>query len=266
MTANLAGGRQASWTVEPAETTSTLTPLVVFPHAGAGTTPYRRLATECAREFRPVIVRLPGRETRLREPAFRQMGSLVSAMLPALLPVLEARPVLYGHSMGALVAFEAARQASRDYGLEPAHLVVSGCSAPRTRTPRQIRYTLSDSELWQSVCDLNGMSDEIAGNVTMQRLVLPALRGDFEVSDTYRYSPGPLLACPIDALGGSEDEEAPVDGMPGWAQETTGPFRLHVLPGDHFFNLDADTRLSAWLPRPELAAAARGTGRTAVAA
>jgi medium-chain acyl-[acyl-carrier-protein] hydrolase len=266
MTANLAGRCPASWTVEPVETASTLTPLVIFPHAGAGTTPYRRLATECAREFRPVIVRLPGRETRLREPGFRHMESLVSTMVPALLPVLEAGPVLYGHSMGALVAFEVARQASRDYGLEPAHLVVSGCSAPRTRTSRQIRYTLSDSELWQSVCELNGTPDEIAGNVTMQRLVLPALRADFEVSDTYRYSPAPLLACPIDALGGSDDQEAPVDGMPGWAKETTGPFRLHVLPGDHFFNLDPDTRMSAWLPRPELATAARGTGRTAVAA
>jgi surfactin synthase thioesterase subunit len=203
-----------------------------------------------------MIVRMPGRETRLREPAFRHIGSLVNAVLPALLPVLTRGPVLYGHSLGALVAFEVARQAHRAYGLEPAHLVVSGCSAPRTRTPRQVRHALTDDGLWRSVCGLNGMSEEIARDTAMRELLLPTLRADFQVSDTYRYSPGPLLGCPIDALAGDRDSEAPAMGMSGWAQETSGRFRLHVLPGDHFFNLDAGTRLSAWLPRLEPAAAA----------
>jgi medium-chain acyl-[acyl-carrier-protein] hydrolase len=256
MTANLPGGRPAPWLVEPAKADASHPPLVIFPHAGAGTTPYRRLAAECATAFRPVIVRLPGRETRLREPAFRQMGPLVSAVLPVLLPALSAGPVLYGHSMGALVAFEVARQARRDYGLEPARLVVSGCSAPRTRTPRQIRHTLPDSELWQSVCELNGMPEEIARDAAIRKLLLPTLRADFQVSDTYQYSPGPPLGCLIDAFAGDDDLEAPANGMAGWAQETTGRFRLQVLPGDHFFNLGTETPLSAWLSGPELAAAA----------
>lgn len=256
MTADLAATRPANWLVEPAGAATSRTPLVVFPHAGAGTTPYRRLADECATAFHPVIVRLPGRETRLREPAFRHIGSLVNAALAALLPILTRGPVLYGHSLGALVAFEVARQASCAYGLEPAHLVVSGCSAPRIRSLRQTRHMLPDDELWLSVCELNGMSEEIAHDTAMRELLLPTLRADFQVSDTYRYSPGPVLGCPIDALAGDHDTEAPATGMSGWAQETTGRFRLHVLPGDHFFNLDAGTRLSAWLPRLEFAAAA----------
>ena len=248
MTASPTDGRPAAWLVEPVRAASSRTPLVVFPHAGAGTTPYRRLAADCAATFRPMIIRLPGREARLREPTFQDMESLVSAMLPVLLPVLASAPVLYGHSMGALVAFEVARRARRDHGLEPANLVISGCSAPRARTPRQIRHTLPDSDLWQSVCELNGMPPEIAGDAAMRRLLLPALRADFQVSDTYRYSPGPLLGCPIDALAGADDSEAPASGMTGWARETTGRFRLHALPGDHFFNLEAGTRLSAWFP------------------
>jgi medium-chain acyl-[acyl-carrier-protein] hydrolase len=260
MTAHLAGRRPArrpaAWLVEAARADNFRPPLVVFPHAGAGTTPYRRLAAECATAFSPVIVRLPGRETRLREPAFRDIGSLVNAALPALLPVLTRSPVLYGHSLGALVAFEVARQARRAYGLEPAHLVVSGCSPARTRTPQRIRHVLPDNELWQSVCELNGMSEEIARDTAMRDLLLPTLRADFEVSETYRYSPGPVLGCPITALAGDRDSEAPASGMTGWAQETTEQFRLHVLPGDHFFNLEAGMRLSAWLPRPEFAAAA----------
>jgi surfactin synthase thioesterase subunit len=256
MTAYLAAQRPATWLVEPTKSSIFRTPLVIFPHAGAGTTPYRRLAADCAGAFHPMIVRLPGRETRLREPAFRHIGSLVNAALPVLLPVLARGPVLYGHSLGALVAFEVTRQARRAYGLEPAHLVVSGCSAPRTRAPRQIRHTLPGAELWQSVCELNGMSEEIARDTAMRDLLLPTLRADFQVSDTYRYSPGPPLGCPVDALAGDHDSEAPGSGMTGWAQETTGRFRLHVLPGDHFFNLDAGTRLSAWLSRLEFAAAA----------
>jgi surfactin synthase thioesterase subunit len=245
MTSKLADVSRCRWTVEPRHGSTTLTPLMIFPHAGAGAAAYRRLALEQAEVLHPVIVRLPCREQRLHEPPFRSMGALVRALVPALWPLLVARPVLYGHSMGALVAFEVARYARDVCGAEPACLVVSGCAAPETRAPRHMRYRFSDNELWQSVCDLNGTPDEIARDQSMRDMLLPALRADFEVCDTYAYSPGVPLNCPVVAFAGHADPEVAPAEMAGWAAETTGPFRHCTVPGHHFFNLDPDTSFAA---------------------
>jgi medium-chain acyl-[acyl-carrier-protein] hydrolase len=241
----LAEPSSPAWTVEPRQGSATLIPLMIFPHAGAGVAAYRRLALEQAEVFHPAIVRLPGREQRLHEPPFRSMSALVRALVPALWPQLVAGPVLYGHSMGALVAFEVARYARDVCDAEPACLVVSGCAAPATRAPRRLRYRLSEDELWQSVCDLSGTPDEIARDQAIRAMLLPALRADFEICDTYSYRPGAPLTCPVVAFAGHADREVAPAEMAGWTEETTGPFLPCTTPGHHFFNLDPDTRLAA---------------------
>jgi len=257
----LAEASRSPWTVEPRPGSATLIPLMIFPHAGAGAAAYRGLAQEQAEVFHPAIVRLPGREQRLHEPLFRSMGALVRALVPALWPRLVARPVLYGHSMGALVAFEVARYARDVCGAEPACIVVSGCAAPGTRAPRLLRYQFSDDDLWQSVCDLNGMPDEIARDQAMRDMLLPALRADFEVCDTYAYSPGVPLTCPVVAFAGHADPEVAPAEMAGWAEETTGPFRHCTMPGHHFFNLDPDTGFAARIFTVHKACKAGDSGR-----
>lgn len=245
MISDLAEAGSSTWTVEPRHDSTTTIPLIIFPHAGAGVAAYRRLARGQAEVFHPVIVRLPGREERLDEPPYRSIGALVRALAPALWPLLVARPVLYGHSMGALVAFEVARYTRDVCGAEPACLIVSGCAGPKTRALRQLRYRFSDDELWQSVCDLNGTPDEIARDLVMRDMLLPVLRADFELCDTYASSPGVPLTCPVVAFAGDADREVAPAEMAGWAQETTGPFRHCTVPGNHFFNLDPKTRLPA---------------------
>src|SRR6266567_1755411 len=197
MTPGRAESSMPGWTVEPRSTSAELPPLVVFPHAGAGAAVYRRLAVQQADRFHTAIVVAPGRERRLHEVPCRSMSSLVHAALAPLWPLLRQRPVLYGHSMGALVAFEIARRARDLGGVEPAHLVLSGCAAPRDRVVRRFRHHLPDHELWQSVCDLNGMPNEVARDPAMRDMLLPAMRADFRVCETYSYSPGPPLTCPI---------------------------------------------------------------------
>src|SRR5882757_3624949 len=126
--------------------------LLIVPHAGAGSAAYRQLARQVRDVAQPLIVRLPGRESRLSEPAYTDIRSMVRALVPAVLPHLRGQLVLYGHSMGALVAFETARILQFAYGMSPAHLVVSGMEAPRSLSRRcRQRHLLPDDQLWQAV-------------------------------------------------------------------------------------------------------------------
>jgi medium-chain acyl-[acyl-carrier-protein] hydrolase len=226
------------WLVE-ADSRRTGRPLLIFPHAGAGPSVYRRFGLSVSGGFRPILVHLPGRENRLDDQPCRDISALVRSLCPAVVPLLASRTVFYGHSMGALVAFELARQLRRIYGIEPEHLVVSGHAAPRLpRQPR--RHRLADDELWESVQALLGTPPEVAADPQVRALLLPTLRADFEVCETYRYRPEYPLDCPITSFAGEYDDEAPPPDMAGWAAETRSTFRHEILPGGHFFNLTPD--------------------------
>jgi surfactin synthase thioesterase subunit len=226
-----------SWLVTT-DVPESLPPLLIVPHAGAGAGAYRRLAHSLRGVARPLVVRLPGRETRIGEPAFTDIRMLVRALVPVVLPHLDDGFVLYGHSMGALIAFETARQLQLAYGLEAAHLIVSGMEAPGRLTGLGRRNELSDDELWDVVCGLGGMPPAIAKDPTMRELILPPLRADFEIVDRYTRPSGPALRCPVSSFAGRSDDEARPPDMLGWREETMGGFWHTNLPGDHFFNLD----------------------------
>jgi medium-chain acyl-[acyl-carrier-protein] hydrolase len=212
------------------------TPLLIFPHAGAGPNQYRRLGEAVLGRLRPFLVHLPGRETRLDDDPAHDIGAVVQSLARAVTPLLASRIAFYGHSMGALVAFELARQLRRAYGVEPDHLVVSGHAAPRL--PRsQARHQLADDDLWTSVCSLRGTPPEVAADRQIRTMLLPVLRADFEVCETYRYRPEPALDCPISSFAGDHDQEAPPSTMAGWAAETRSAFQQETISGDHFFNL-----------------------------
>jgi medium-chain acyl-[acyl-carrier-protein] hydrolase len=230
-------GGDSDWLVE-VDAPAGLPALVLIPHAGTGALAYRRLALSLRTVARPAVVRLPGRETRLSEPGFVEIRPLVRSLVRAVLPRLGPRFVLYGHSMGALVAFETARLLHLAYGIDAEHLVVSGMGAPRDRTRRLARHRLPDDALWETVCDIGGIPPEVAAAPAMRQLLLPTLRADFQVTDEYTYRPAPSLPCPVSAYAGRTDHEVLPDEMLGWGKETRGKFRHTVLPGDHFFNLD----------------------------
>jgi medium-chain acyl-[acyl-carrier-protein] hydrolase len=219
----------------------TLPPLLIFPHAGAGPGVYRDLARRLRGSFRPLVVHLPGRESRVDEPPYRNALGLVRTISATVLPLLSPGFILYGHSMGALLAFELARQLRRGYGMVPDHLVVSGYPAPRV-TPRSQRHLLPDAELWGAICGLLGTPREVAAHPAMMAFLLPALRADLETCETYRYPAEPRLDCPISSFGGRFDEVSPARDMAGWADETRAGHRHQTLPGGHFFNLEGADR------------------------
>ena len=141
---------------------------------------------------------------------------------------------LFGHSMGALIAFELARHVSREYKAQPVHLFVSGRCSPQTNS-EPLDPKLFDSELPEMLRRNNGTPEEVLENPELMELVLPVLRADVALCKSYVYAPKPPFSFPITAFGGFDDHGVVRRYIEGWREHTTGPFVLRMLPGDHFF-------------------------------
>ncbi|HSV66000.1 MAG TPA: alpha/beta fold hydrolase [Mycobacteriales bacterium] len=208
--------------------------LICLPFAGGGASRYRDWPDQLPENIAVVPVQLPGREDRLLEPVVDSMEPLVSRLLAGLAGQLDRPVALFGHSMGALIAFELATRL-RVLGHEPVHVFVSGCRAPYLPRRSADRHMLPDPEFIASVRELNGIPPELADNADFLDLVLPTLRGDFTLVETYRYRDQPPLRCPVSVLGGLGDSEVSQADLAAWSRHTTGPCQVHLLPGDHFF-------------------------------
>jgi medium-chain acyl-[acyl-carrier-protein] hydrolase len=180
-------------------------------------------------------VQIPGRETRFREPAFTRIPALTEALTEGLRPHLDRPFAFFGHSLGALVAFEVARRLRQDSGTEPVQLFVSGCAAPQAQVQDRPIHNLPADEFWKEVQGLNGTPREVLANEELRELLLPVLRADFALCETYALEPDSPLHCPVFALGGLGDDTVASQDLEGWRERTSGPFRLRMLPGDHFF-------------------------------
>lgn len=197
--------------------------LFCFPYAGAGDSIFRSWQGGLSDTIEVCPVQLPGRGARVTEPSYTELDQLVRSVGSGLAPVLDKPFALFGHSMGALIAYELARHLRSEYSAEPVHLFVSGRCSPQTvREP--IDPELLDSELSQMIEDRE-----------LVELVLPILRADLVLCRSYNYTPGPPFNFPITAFGGLDDRGTPRACIEGWREHTAGPFVLRMLPGDHFF-------------------------------
>jgi len=160
---------------------------------------------------------------------------MVKAVSTAILPYLQKPFCFFGYSMGAIIAFELTRLLQREYGLKPLHLFVAGRTAPQVVIDKPHTYHLPETEFLESLNDLNGTPKELLANTELMQLMIPLLRADFEVCQTYSYSPSLRLDCPMSVYGGTQDEHVSLDDYEAWKDETTGPFKLTMFDGDHFF-------------------------------
>ncbi len=222
--------------------------LFCFPYAGGGVHAFRAWADNLPKTVEVCPVQLPGRGARMMEAPFTQMLPLVQAAAEALLPHLDKPFAFFGHSMGALVSFEVARWLRRQSGPEPIHLFVSGCFAPDIPDPYPL-HNLPDPELLEGLRRLNGMPQEALENAELMRLLLPTLRADCTVTETYTYTDEPPLNCPISAFGGLQDHLVGRTHLEAWRQQTTAFFSLRMFPGDHFFLHSAQPLLLRILSR-----------------
>jgi medium-chain acyl-[acyl-carrier-protein] hydrolase len=223
--------------------------LFAFHHAGGGASLFRQWHKILPPTIEIYAVQLPGRETRFTEPKLTYFQTAIEAIVNAIRPSLDHPFVFFGHSLGAMLAFETARQLQRLGAPVPLHLFLSGCSAPQVHDPKEENSKLSDADFIQSVNKFGGMPEEILQNAELMELFLPTLRADFSLLETYQYREEPALDCPITALGGLNDLEAPQVKLTAWNIHTTRAFRVGMFPGDHFYLNHARTMLLAEIVR-----------------
>jgi medium-chain acyl-[acyl-carrier-protein] hydrolase len=206
-----------------------------IPYAGSGASIFRSLALSVPDSIDLCPIQLPGRESREREPPFSRLSPLVAAMRTELAPWLDLPYVLFGYSMGALVAFELARALRHDGAAEPRQLFVAGRRAPRRREPRPLVHTLPRAEFVQELVTYGATPPTLLESPDVLDFYLPLLRADFAVCETYEYRANGAIGCPITVYGGNRDPFVTRDDLDAWALETTGSCLVRVFEGGHFF-------------------------------
>jgi medium-chain acyl-[acyl-carrier-protein] hydrolase len=209
--------------------------LFCFPYAGAGALIFRNWSDGLPADVEVCPVQLPGRGTRLMEHPFTQLSPLVETLAQALVPLLDRPFAFFGHSLGALVSFELARRVRRRYGVHPVRLFVSAGRAPQIPHRAPPIHTLPEKEFLAELRRLNGTPSEILNHEELMEIMLPLLRADFALYETYVYSTEPPLNCPISAFGGLQDRRVNDTDLEAWRAQTSVSFSLRMFPGDHFF-------------------------------
>ncbi|MCB9666089.1 MAG: thioesterase [Alphaproteobacteria bacterium] len=209
--------------------------LLAVPFAGGGTGIYQRWPEAMPAGVSVLPVQLPGRERRMAERAYTAMGPLVRDLSAELLPRLGEVPwAVFGHSMGAAIAYELAR-AGAQAGTPPALLFVSARRAPGTAAHHPPLFALPTDQLVAETERLYGaLPAVLRAQPGLLRTFLPTMRADFQLLDTWQAPTDRTLACPVVAYGGATDPAHPPDSMAPWAEVTTGPFVHRTFPGGHF--------------------------------
>ncbi len=210
--------------------------LVCLPSAGSGPSMYRAWGKRLPDDVDVIGVHLPGREALIAEPLQDSIESLAATVQPVIEPFLDRPFALFGHSMGAWIAFELTRTLVREGKPLPVHFFASGRRAPQIRDPRTAVHTLDDDELVQKVMSLfGGIPAAVLAEPELMELLLPVLRADLKAVETYHYEPGPMLPCPVTAFGGQADSQVSLLELEGWGEQTQQAFETLLFPGAHFY-------------------------------
>ncbi|GAA1529378.1 alpha/beta fold hydrolase [Streptomyces albidochromogenes] len=211
--------------------------LVCFPHAGGSASYYHGLSAALGPDIEMLVIQYPGRENRLFEEPVASVATLADSVAEVLRARLGGRrPVLFGHSMGGIVAFEVARRLERAGGPAPTGLVASACSAPSNRPPiAGPGDEEPDSAVLARIMGLGGTAQDVGEHAELIELVLPAIRADLAALGSYRASEDAVVGCPVTVFVADGDHEVPVEEAGLWGRHTTAGARVHLFEGDHFY-------------------------------
>jgi medium-chain acyl-[acyl-carrier-protein] hydrolase len=224
-----------SWIIRRKPSPQARLRLFCFPYAGGGVSIFRAWSDTLPADVEVCPLQFPGRGTRLMEPPFTQLSPLVQALAEALFPLLDKPFAFFGHSLGALVSFELARRLRRQYAVQPVRLFISADRAPQIPNRDPAIHSLPEGEFLTELRRLKGTPTELLEDEEVMQIMLPVLRTDFAVYETYRYSTEPPLNCPISAFGGLQDHRVNRGDLEAWRDHTGVSFSLTMFPGDHFY-------------------------------
>ncbi|MGW0786530.1 thioesterase II family protein [Streptomyces sp. NPDC002913] len=214
-------------------------PLVCFPHAGGSASSFLALARTLGGRLDVLAVQYPGRQDRRREEPYGSISAHADALAEALEPLTYEPYALFGHSMGAVLAYETTRRLAAAGRPGPRRVFVSGRGAP-SELPNAHDRLGSDAEILAAVRRLGGTAHDVLDDPELLDMVMPALRADYGALGTYNWDGGAPLGSPVTAILGDADPVVAVEEAAAWHDHTTGDFGLEILPGGHFY-LDKHT-------------------------
>jgi medium-chain acyl-[acyl-carrier-protein] hydrolase len=220
-----------------------------FPYAGGTSLVFKKWADLLPSTVQVLAAELPGRGARLHEPPFVSLPTLIDDLTEVVWPLLDRPVAFFGHSMGAIIAFELARSLRGRYGREPQALFVAGRRAPQVPNSEPITHNLPKDEFMKALIDLDGTPKEVIEHDELMEMMIPLLRADFQLIQTYEFIADAPLRCPITVYGGLRDSHVTRDMLLPWKDLTRSKFALHMLPGDHFFLRSSQSQLLGLLAR-----------------
>lgn len=227
--------KRNSWVVVHKPNSRAKLRLFCFPYAGGGAYIYRSWSDTLPPFVEVCSIQLPGRGGRMSEEPLSDLAQVVEEAARGLQPYFDRPFAFFGHSMGALISYELARQLQSENKTGPKHLFVSAHRAPHLPRTEPSFYNLPDDELIDELRRLKGTPSEVLENPELMHLMLPLMRADFSVCQNYDFQAAAQpLACPITVFGGLEDTVTS-EQLQDWRQHTTATFKLRLFPGDHFF-------------------------------
>lgn len=239
-------GDSGAWIRRFHEAPSGRTRLVCLPFAGGAASYFHPLSALLSPDVEVLAVQYPGRQDRRREPVVTDIGALADHVFEALRPWAGDPLAFFGHSMGAVVAFEVVRRFEREGRWAPLELFVSGRHAPSRRREEVAIHRMDDRGVVEELLTLGGTDPAVLADEELLGLILPVLRGDYQALVDYRCPERrAVLGVPITALVGDSDPRVDVDEVKAWSEHTAAAFRLEVFPGGHFYLSDRVTEVAA---------------------
>ncbi|OKH56763.1 hypothetical protein NIES2130_23405 [Scytonema sp. HK-05] len=224
-----------SWLYWPAFRKNAWMRLFCFPYAGGSPTMFRSWLNRLPESIEIVAVRLPGRDARIKEPAFSEWSALLNAMELALAPYFDNRFAFFGHSLGASLAYELAQRLHNQEKIPLTQLLISGCQCPHLRRRKPPMHHLPRQEFLERLREMNGTPSEVLKDKVLMALLEPTLRADIKLAETWEGTTRQPLNVPITAFSGLMDDVAPPPDMQDWKRYTNAEFSFYTLPGNHFF-------------------------------
>ena len=228
--------RAADWFRAYKDNSGATVRLLCLPHAGGAPTAFLGWQPLLPDHVQVLAACYPGRQDRLLEPCLPGMEPMADAITAALVPYLDLPIAIFGHSMGSAIGYEVALRLEKRHGVRPAQLFVSGRAAPHRVAPTAVHED-SDAALLAQVRSLGGTESAVLEHPELRELLLPSLRADYTLIETYRPAPSQArpVGAPIVGFLGDTDPACTPEEFDSWSELTTGPFESHIYPGGHFF-------------------------------
>jgi surfactin synthase thioesterase subunit len=226
---------QASWIAYRKANPQARLRIFCFPHAGGGASIFRGWQPDLPGAIDVCPVQIPGRETRVREPAYSRIEPMVEALCQNLKQYFDLPYALFGYSMGALIAFELAHAVQKRGLPGPCHLLVAAYRGPRLAYREPSIEGMGNEEFIRELTRSGGLSPQVLQDREFLELLLPTLRADYAVCEKYTCSAKAMLRCPMGVFGGAGDAKVPEQDLRAWCAETSASCNVKLFEGGHFF-------------------------------